>query len=289
MMRLREQRRHTLDALAGLSEEQLKQPASWRDRQSDVRFYLLRLAEGDDVRRVNLGRICAALGWAAGEAARILGLAAEAWGEIRGMLVGVPDEMLDREPAPGEWSVRQTLAHVEQTARRYLLHTAWAVERVHSEEELPMRMPEDRLPPTEPKGKPGEPLPAMLARIEVLHDEAVARLAGTPAEDMVAPTIWTAWAVDARFRLYRFAAHERQHGAQIGKTLAALGFVQSEAQMILGHAEIARGKLIGALTGLPDDLAGRSVSEGLPPVEALLEGAVTEEGETVATVLRALT
>jgi hypothetical protein len=42
---------------------------------------------------------------------RILARAVQAQGELIAALIGLDDEALDREPAPGEWSVRQALDH----------------------------------------------------------------------------------------------------------------------------------------------------------------------------------
>ncbi len=285
---LRRARRRTLEALAGLTEGQLQTRVVLPEGPADVRHCLLGLALADDELRVRLAGLYAALDWRPGEGARILGLAAEIYGELRAVLVGVPPADLDRAPEPDEWTLRQVLAHVEQTGRRYLLHTQYAVERLHSAEDLPLRIPAERLPPTSPQERAGEPLSSILERLATLQDRSSDELAALTAEDLSAPTIWTTWQVDARFRLYRLAGHARQHLVQAAKVLAALDNRPNEPQMILGQAETARGRLEAMLVGLPRDMAQRVPGGGLPSVPALLgEGARAEEA-MVERVLRAI-
>ena len=285
LAQLRAARARTLQALAGLEDARLEQPVPWHERPSDVRFYLLDLAEHDLERRVQLGEIYGALGWRPPAAARILGAALEVHGHLRASVVGLPAADLDRSPAPQEWTLRQLMAHIEQVAERYVLHTAYAVERMHCPDELPLRLPDDRLPPAAPAPHVGEPLPAILGRMDAVYDRAIDTLAGTSPADLLAPTIWAGWPLDVQFRLLRFAAHERQHRVHAAKILAALGFRQSEAQMILGQAEIARGALLASLAGLPADLGVRSPGGGLPSAAELVALAATEEESSVRFIL----
>jgi hypothetical protein len=285
--RLRATRTATLAILANIDDGTLERPIPWRDRPSDVRSYLLGLAERDDQHRVLMNEIYDNPPWRPGEAARLLAVAQEVHGQLRGVLVGVPDDLLDRAPARGEWSLRQVLSHVEQIAERYLLQTAYAVERVHSEQERPLRIPEERLPPTTPSTR-DEPLTAILAAMDEMYDRVDAQLAGIASADMAAPTLWAGWSVDVRFRLLRFAAHERQHLVHAAKTLTALGFRQTETQMILGQAEIARGALIGRLAGLPDELLHRTPADrkgSAPPSVAMLLAQAAGEEQAIVELI----
>ena len=282
---LRQARRRTLETLTGLTEEQLERQVSLPEGSGDVRYCLLNLALQDDERRVRLAALYAALNWRPTEAARILAVSAEMHGQLRALLLGVPPEYLDRAPGPDDWTLRQVLAHVEQTGERYLRHTQYAVERLHSAEELPVRIPSERLPPTGPQVRPDEPLASVLERLVAQHDRLFDQLSGLADEELTAPTIWTTWQVDARFRLYRFAGHARQHLVHAAKVLNSLGFQQSEAQMILGQAEAARGRLEGMLVGLPPATARRVPLDGLPSVQALLDEGARGEESTVDTIL----
>jgi hypothetical protein len=83
--------------------------------------------------------------------------------------------------------------------------------------------------------------------------------------------------VDVRFRLYLFASHEREHAGQVARTLRAVGFEPSEAQMILANAEVAFGGIEGTLVGFPDDLVDSRPPGGLPSVHDILVKAVAQE------------
>ena len=273
---LREHRAATAREFAGLAVEQLTCRAALGERQSDVRHVLLRLADADDERRAALGPIYAALGWQQSEAQRILGTAAEVRGQDLAQLVGLPDDYLGRVAWEGEWSIGQILDHVRVVEEAYLAQTAYAVERYH-DPALPAQMPADRLPPR-PAGGPISP-PALgpaLARLVAVRAELVARLAGLTPEELGAPSSYGRMEVTVRFRMHRFASHEREHNAQIAKTLVALGWGPTEAQVILGYAEISRGALEGALVGLPDELAARSPGVGLLSVQELFARALAE-------------
>lgn len=253
-----------------------------------MRLHIIGIAGTDDARRVALADIAAALQWQQTEAQRILATAAEVRGQLLAPLVGLTDEGLDRIPAPGEWSVRQVLGHVLNVEHRYSLQTAYAAERTYSAEDLPMRIPDDRMPPAAPDSGPVGGLQDILGQLQATRERMLASLVGLRSEDLAAPAIWGRWSIDVRFRLHRFAAHDREHLAQIQKTLNAIDRHQTEAQMLLGQAEIARGALEGMLIGLPDELGARNPGDGLPRVQMLLAEAVAEEAAAVTSILKAM-
>jgi len=65
----------------------------------------------------------------ADEASRILTLAQIAFGRLRGLLAGIDDDLLDRAPAEGEWSVRETMVHAINVERSYRANTQHALVR----------------------------------------------------------------------------------------------------------------------------------------------------------------
>ncbi len=79
-----------------------------------------------------------------------------------------------------------------------------------------------------------------------------AELEGLQEERWAAPALWGGREMDARFILLRYADHEEEHALQVRKTLDGFGWRQTEAQQILGAAEMTRGHLYGALVGLTD-------------------------------------
>ena len=128
----------------------------------------------------------------------------------------------------------------------------------------------------------------VLQAVEAVRDEVVAATAAFSADELAAPTTWAGLQVDVRFMLHRRATHERQHTVQVYKTLRAIGCQQSEAEMLLAQAEIARGALEAMVLGIPDQFVDRRPGRGLPSIEQLLTEARAEEDAKVEAILSAL-
>ncbi len=169
-----------LAGFAALDEEALARPWSWRDQQMDVREALYRTLE--DAQEAHV----LATAGAHAESRRILALAQRAFGDLRGLLVGLPIDLLDEAPRAGDWPVRETLRHMLFVERRYAMQTLYAVERTDGE---PVRIPEERLPPAAQIDASGDveraPRPG---RGGASGDEPPARCGGSrsddPADDM---------------------------------------------------------------------------------------------------------
>lgn len=101
------------------------------------------------------------------EPRRILALAQRALGDLRGLLTGLPADVLDAAPLAGEWSIRATLHHVIVVERRYALQTCYAVERTDGD---PMRIAEERLPSPEAIEAGGD-VDTLLARLAAARAE----------------------------------------------------------------------------------------------------------------------
>jgi hypothetical protein len=117
-------------ALAGfatLDEVALARPWSFREKRMDVRYALYRTLEDAQELLVSVAAR------AHPESRRILALAQRAFGDLRGLLIGLPDSLLDRTAREGEWPVRETLRHVLLVERRYAIQTRYAVERADSD------------------------------------------------------------------------------------------------------------------------------------------------------------
>jgi DinB family protein len=228
-----------LRGFAALDEEALARPWSWRDKAMDVRFALYRTLE--DAQETHV-RVAAA---PMPEARRIMALAQRAFGDLRGLLAGLPADVLDRAPGAGEWPLRETLKHMLLVERRYAVQTRYAVERKDSE---PVRIPDDRQPTVTAKDGEGE-VDTIVARIGAALADTSQWLGGVGGPAMSRPTIWAGLDVDVRFRLHRFAAHIVEHTIQIEKSLAVLGWRATEGRRITRHvaAAIAEIEGLGAL------------------------------------------
>jgi len=126
-----------LSSVAALDEEALGRPWSFRGQPMDVRYALYRTIEDAQEAHVRVA------GRPLPESRRILSFAQRAFGDLRGLLAGLPADLIDRVPRAGEWPVREVLRHMWVIERRYALQTLYALERADSD---PVRIADDRLP-----------------------------------------------------------------------------------------------------------------------------------------------
>jgi DinB family protein len=247
-----------LRGFAALDEQALARPWSWRDKAMDVRFALYRTLE--DAQEVHVRLSAARIP----ESRRIMALAQRAFGDLRGLLAGLPADVLDRAPSAGEWPLRETLRHMLLVERRYAVQTRYAVDRKDSE---PVRIPEDRQPTVTAKDGEGD-VGTIVARIGAARADTNQWLGDVGDPAMTRPTIWGGYDVDVRFRLHRFAAHLVEHTIQIEKSLGALGWRATEGRRIARHvaAAIAEIEGLGAIAdarGLEALLTERYASVGV--------------------------
>jgi DinB superfamily len=218
-----------------LDEDALARPWSFRGRQMDVRYALYRTLE--DAQEVQV-RV------AAGdhpESRRILALAQRAFGDLRGLLIGVPPALLEKAPRAGEWPIRETLGHMLSVEQRYALQTRYAVDRTDAD---PMRIPDNQLPPTAPATVGGE-IGAVLRRLAEARAETARWLGDVTPAAMTRPTVWAGYDIDVRFRLHRFAAHVVEHTIQCEKTLQELGWRPTEGRQIARRLAATLGEVEG--------------------------------------------
>jgi uncharacterized damage-inducible protein DinB len=200
-------------------------------------------------------RAAAALAPDGDEASRILTLAQIAFGRLRGLLAGVDDDLLDRAPAAGEWSIRQTLAHAIQVERSYRANTQHALVRGDDE---PLTLPADRRPKPDPADTSAGVLD-ILAAFAARRAETDVALVGLDARQMTRPSQWGPYdishEIDVRFRLHRFASHLVEHTVQCEKTIEALGMTLNDPRAVV--------RSIGAARGAHERRSTRAVLEGL--------------------------
>jgi hypothetical protein len=230
----------TLERFAALDEKELAQPWQFRDKPMDVRYALYRTIE--DAQEA----VVSAAARPHPESRRILSLAQRAFGDLRGLLIGLPTDLLDTAPRDGEWSVREILRHIIVIEGRYAVQTQYAVERADAD---PMRVGDDKMPTPAQIDVTGE-ISRILARVGEARAETDRRLGDLPAAAMARPTQWIQYDVDVRFRLHRFAAHLIEHTVQCEKALGALGWRATEGRQIV--------RRLTALLGEVEGLSGRA-------------------------------
>jgi uncharacterized damage-inducible protein DinB len=222
-----------LSTAANLGDDQVKAKWSWIENPGgetlQVRDALYGLLESE--------QDAAATGGSMTYASAQMALAQAAFGDVRGLVAGLADELLDAVPAEGEWSIRQTLQHMLEVELSYRTRVEWAVNRRDAD---PLQRP-DSLGP-----KPEESL------LEGGFDLALGRLASARARSdsslgsireaqLSRPTTWAGYDVDVAFRLRRFASHVSEHTIQVEKALDALGVRLGEARRIVRRISAMRG------------------------------------------------
>jgi uncharacterized damage-inducible protein DinB len=189
------------------------------------------------------------------EASRILTLAQVAFGRLRGLLDGIDDELLDRAPAEGEWSLRETLVHAISVERSYRANTQHALVRGDDE---PLTLPAERRPRPDPADTHGGVLD-IVAAFAARRAETDAGLAGLDPDQLARPSQWgpyeVAHHVDVRFRLHRFASHIVEHTVQCEKAVEALGISVNDQRAVV--------RSIGAMRGAHERRSSRAVLDAL--------------------------
>jgi hypothetical protein len=247
--------------LAALPEGSLAATWPWRGRDLNVREALYRTLEEHQMAVAEAGAHAQP-----SEARRILTLAQRMFGDLRGLLVGLPAELLDVVPTPVEWTLREVLRHMIVVERRYAIQTLHAAERRDDE---PVRIEDERLRAADVVDVRGDAA-TVLARFADARRQTQGRLGALPAAALTRPSIWAGYEIDVRFRLHRFAAHIVEHTIHCEKTLAALGRHEEEGRRIVRRIWAVRGEL-----------------EGLEADDALrrLDTALSERMTTLGTVL----
>jgi DinB superfamily len=238
-----------LERFAAMDEQELAQPWLFRDKKMDLRYALYRTIE--ELQEV----LVRAAARSHPESRRILSLAQRAFGDLRGLLIGLPADLLDKAPRAGEWSVREILRHIVVTEKRYAAGTCYAVERADAD---PMRIADAKLPTPaqiDVAGGIGE----VVARLAEARSETDRRLGDLPIAAMSRPTQWIQYDVDVRFRLHRFASHLVEHTVQCEKALAALDWRMTEGRRIVRRLT----GLLGEIEGLAGHAEAREIENRL--------------------------
>jgi hypothetical protein len=273
---LRTARGATQRRYENLDPSALTKAYDWRGSAADLRFRLNWLSEGDDSARIRVLETLRRLGQTPTVAQQVLVVLGEARGRLLGALVGLSLDEFELAPVD-EWNVRRTLGHVIATDQRYIIAVRYALERARSGGSGPLRPPEGSLPPRDGEAQSTGTMQDVLARLMAVRDEVVETIAAVPDDLLGAPTNWMRWDLDVRFRIHRFAAHDREHTIQLAKTRQALGVQQSEPQLLLADAMASRGALEAALHAVPDTLLERQPDAGGPSIAEILGAVLADE------------
>jgi hypothetical protein len=267
-------------ALLEIDDGQLDRRWWWRDDpegDTEVRYAFYRAVEALE-RAAGVARDAVVAAGTAPDAASPFALATAARWDLHGLLAPLVDTDLDADPGGGDWTIRQTLAHVVYVQRAYPSYGAWWLSRDQGGD-LPARAPDELS-----EGFPEEAdeglgsLADIRGRLDAVMDVASERMAALDESQMATPARWAGYAVDVGFRLGRMSSHLQEHTVQVEKTLVMLGRMPREADRLARLVLRAYGRVEAALYALPVALA----EAGREPLEA----AVGEIAEVAGHVRR---
>lgn len=303
LLRARDSIRTCLAALREVPDSALEHTWQWRGGDLDVRYGIYRQYEAlEDARALVRPLLASDLrasgaqgapaeenaAWAEEGPARplVASTSAARW-DLHGLLAGLDDSDLDRDPGNGEWTLRQTLAHIVGGQRGYAWFTYWwLAQRDRPLDDFPERVPDDAqidFPEEDTEGV--GTLEEIQRRFDDIVDLAGGVFANLGDEELAARGRWSGILVDVRFRMVRWSSHIREHTIQVEKTLGYIGRPITEVDRLLRQIAAAYGRLEESLFMLPTTVpaARDQVGEALE----LVESAAARVAATSASVVEA--
>lgn len=245
------------EAVINFSDSDLSQPYKWGAHNEGVRMGILGTLHELRTLAVQLGAERQKRGKPLLRSQHALGQYNLAFREFEAILLGIPNSLYEKQPAPGEWPVRQTVAHIIHAELIFftLIHYGWR--RWRSDEELPVKLPEDEVARVVMSDEERLTLirhgsvSDLLAAYRAIHKRALEEFALISDEDVVAPSVW--WEDEPyslEYRLHRFDVHLRQHTVQIETTLAALDIPPTEARLLVRRLYEALAEVEALIIGV---------------------------------------
>lgn len=269
LVRARDSVRDALGVLREVPDAALVWPWEWRGGEVDVRYGFYRQYEVMEDARARTRPLLS--GASEAPARPLVAAASTARWNLHGLLAGLDDEVLDRDPGNREWTVRQTLAHIVGGQRYYASYTAWWLARRDAPaEDFPQSVPDDAIDLPEEESEGEGSLADIQRRLDEIVDLSIVAFAHLGAAELAARARWSRLPVDIRFRLVRWASHIREHTIQVEKTLGYIGRPLTEVDRLLRLVADAYGRLEKDL--LPAPASAVRFAEAL----ALAESAASE-------------
>ena len=212
-------------ATVRLSDEDMGREWKWRDYDDEgLRFALL--LTHHELRDLAV-RLAALRRSAPSQAERILAQYHQTYRDLAGVLAGVHTEDLDRAPAEGEWTLRETLTHMLRTEHGFLARIRFALEHPPTATLDPaadakfLAFRKERYDVSD--DATGGPIESIRDRFFEIHRRILTELADvTDAQLEIRSWSWESEPMPIRFRMHRIEEHLRQHTVQLDKTLAVI-------------------------------------------------------------------
>jgi hypothetical protein len=272
--------------LLGKDDSLLERAWAWGPYEGEgVRFAHFRTFEELRELEVNIRARRNAAGRAPTSAQSILTQYHRAWREMQAALRWISAADAVRRPAPGEWSLQQTLAHMAGAEIGFYVAIRHALEHRRS----------GHIDTTKPTSEVWDALSGLtqsaanatlegsyaqlLEFTDMWHTKVLNGFADIyDAELETLSLFWEDRPFSIRFRLHRYESHLRQHAIQMDKTLGAIGCAPGETQRLHLLIYGALGDVEGALLGAHDI----AVAECATAAETINARAVTTQAAIAA-------
>jgi len=274
-------------ALRPTADETLEGPWTWRGEGADVRYGFYRILELLESAAVDVARTLreagARVGMSRAPSGDLAALATAARWDLHGRLATLDEDVLDRDPGGGEWTVRRTLAHTVSGQRGYGWYTAWWLEqRITDPSTLPERAPDDvgaGLPEEEREGDGS--LAEIRERLDATLDGASEVFGGLGPSELALHARYSGIPVSIGFRIGRWSSHLREHTVQVDKTLAAVGWQPREVDRLIGLIHSAYGRLESLAFVVSTELLEEPSADGRGAAAILDDALTTAEGHAL--------
>ncbi|HWQ46204.1 MAG TPA: DinB family protein [Longilinea sp.] len=244
--------RRTLDTFTSrmykVTDQQLDIPWAWNEYKGEgIRFAYFRIYE-------ELRSAAARVSRSQSMVERILAQNNLAYWDLRATLLGLPDDLLDKTPAPNEWSPRQIIKHVAEVEWGFFGCLRFFLEKPEEFRRIPKEFFDDHYANYgnfRTDSFSGS-LSSMLDFFEIVHYQVLTDLETMPEVYLADRCYyWEEEPQSIEFRLHRFHSHLRQHTIQMAKTLPVIGYQPNESCRLLGMIDQAYAELEGKYIGCP--------------------------------------
>jgi len=222
-----------------MTDSDLELKWAWQSYDAEgLRFAFFRTYEELRALAAQLSTLCPPIN----PARHILAHYHAAFRDLQAVLLGIDAETADTAPAEGEWSIRETYAHLLAAEISFFVVSFSALERRRGGETEPIEVPDEAwgriigIPEEEYRALLGAPLKKMQAAHARWHARVLDDLSGATADDLELPVrYWEDNPMPFSFRLGRFDSHLRQHTVQIEKVRCTLQGPPGEVLRLLRH------------------------------------------------------
>lgn len=182
-----------------------------------------------------------------------------AYRDLQANLLGLDDALAEQAPTPGEWPLRQVVAHIVRAEIGFYMTVKFPLVSFRNHEEQIPEIPEDAREQLSGLSAASfdellhGPLSALQIYYASLHERILEDFAGINEEELALPTMyWEGYPLSLQYRLHRLDSHGRQHIIQVEKTLVGIGRPPNEARRLLRLVYTALAEVESATIGAWD-------------------------------------